>query len=211
MSVSIHPLSQLIDDAINNSVPQPFLKHIDYFRDENGISRQSIAKNWSALTGENQCVVTNLKGSLTIRAANQSVAAQGCPWRSTFKTSEEMMPCLKHACDTGFVNADGSIKTAEMKQFMIENFQPYTLDNGIWYLTQSKMILYLKACAERDREMPQYGAFYVPWSTVAKAEWEVFFSTFSDLLIDEEKAVRAETFLKFYLQPDQLYAERLAK
>jgi hypothetical protein len=205
-----YPLDQLIDQAIQNSCPLPFLKHIEYFKGRDGISRESIAKNWSKLTGENQCVVTNLKGSLTIRAANQSSVAQGCPWRSTFKTSEEMMPCLKHACDTGFVNADGSVKTAEIKQFMIENFQSYA-DQNIWYLKQSTMMTYLVACAQRDSDLPKYGAFYVPWSTVAKAEWEVFFSAFSDFKIDDEPAVRAETFLKFYLQPDVLYAEKLAQ
>jgi hypothetical protein len=204
-----HPLDHLIEDAIANSTPRSFLKHIEYFKGKNGINRQSIAKNWSKLTGENECVVTNLKGTLTIRAANQSSVMQGCPWKDTFQTSEEMMPCLKHACDTGFVNADGSIKTNELHQFIIENFNQY-VGGPIWYLKQSEMMTYLIACAERDREMPKYGAFYVPWSIVAKAEWEVFFKTFSDLKVDNEPCVTAQTFLNFYLQPDQLYTETLA-
>jgi len=203
-------LTDLIDYYYSRSPSKPFLAHIEYFTDHNGITSKSISKQWSHLTGENT-IKTRLKGHLTIKAANQSLSAMDakCPYREAFKTSEELMPCLKHPCDTGIVNSDGSINRESLETMMRATFE-FNGDLRQWVLRKSVMDTYLKCCGERDRYHQGKAPYKISWTTVAQAEWDDFFKTFSDCKVLGESSVTAVTFLRFYFKGDELYSDTIS-
>jgi hypothetical protein len=204
-------LGELIDEYIKkySTSTNPFLEHIEYFKGTDGISACSISKKLSELTQENR-LATIIKGKLTMRAANQSVEAKGCPYRSTFETSKDLMPCLKHPCDSGIINKDGSINIPKLKEIAGTYFD-YNMVSDKWFLTKSSIFEYLNVCAARDKELPQYGACYIPWRTVANKEWTDFFFNFHDYEVEQDLAVTLDTFLQFYFNPLTLYKKRLDK
>lgn len=193
--------------------PFAFLNHVDYFKDDNTneISSSSISKKWTALTGENSWS-TYAKGYAVIHGANVSEESKGCPYKNYFSSSE-MMRCSKHSRDTGIVNKDGSINLDKLESVMNIYFEEYESDSkeNKLILKQSKMNEYLEECDKRDNDLPATGPFYVSYKTIAKGEWDTFFSIFSDFIIGTEKCITAETFLLFYFDSETLYQRQLDK
>lgn len=186
--------------------PKTFLNHIDYFKGkDNNISASSISENWTNLTGENS-LSTYAKGYVTIRQVNCSEKSKGCPFKYKF-SSQEVMEGAKHPCDTGIVNEEGSINFEKLEFVMTMYFEicNESPEDSKLVLRQSRLNEYLEECSKRDKDLPQYGAFYIPYKSIARAEWDVFFPIFSDVKIDKELCITAETFLLFYFNSRKLY------
>lgn len=184
---------------------KPFLKHLDYFKSDGEITKCSIRDKWSALSGENR-LKTYIKADITIRGANKfnpDYQNGSCPWKSRFE-SADMMEILKHPCDTGIVNIDGSINIEILTNFVNEYFEPLNTDT--WILRESVMNEYLRICLERDHNLTLKPFYTLPsFETLAKFEWYDFFLNFNDGQIDGTNIVNLETFLQFYFEPDVLY------
>ena len=211
-----HPLKALIQLYAKDAPERPFLQHVDYFAGEAGrIDKSSISAKWSALTGDHW-TTTGLKAWLTIRGANQQAQATvpGCPWRATFGSSAEIMPCLKHPCDTSVVREDGSVDLKELERMMEARFE---FDGTHHFVRRSAMLAHLKECARRDTERPTRSGILMPaWATVAEAEWLDAFAHFCDCWKldskgDWEPAITAETFLQFYFRGRDLWDRVLRK
>ncbi len=192
---------------------KPFLKHLDYFKDDNDdINITSIGEQWSALSGEYR-IKTYLKGLITIKGANYSI--NSCPYRSNFD-SDTMMNALKHPCDTGIVNKDGSINMILLKNF-IEHYFVYDFITKQYILTKKCMEKYLVNCVERDINLPYKINWNMPsFQTVARAEWNDFFLNYTDMMFyfndgTSDQSVTLKTFLQFYFVPNVLYNRVLNK
>lgn len=200
-------IKTLIEQYSSMSKNTPFLQHIDYFKnDDESISALSISKKWHKLTGENR-IETFAKGVGIIQSANKSTESKGCPYRFSFKSSTELMPCLKHSRDTGIVNKDGSINLETLEYILTNFFQED--DHHKLVITRSKMYEYLEECDKRDKNLPATGVFFVPYKILAKGEWDTFFDTFGDVKIGDEIGVTVDTFLLFYFNSDTLYERKL--
>jgi len=202
-----------IYNELASQKPTVFLNHVDYFQNYDGIINvQSISKKWSALTKENS-YATQAKGNITIREANSHPINKGCPYINEFNSSKEIMPCLKHSRDTGIVNKNGSINESALEYVMNTYFEEYkeSPEFSKLILKQSKMSKYLKECNKRDEHLPSTAAYFIPYKFLASEEWRVFFETFSDVNVDGELAVTAETFLLFYYDGKTLYDRILNK
>lgn len=192
------------------NVPTSFIGHIEYFKDKGEISASSISKKWHELTGENS-FSTYAKGMAVIQSANNSEETKGCPYKFGFKSSAEIMPCLKHSRDTGIINKDGSINFDVLEHVLLNYFDvnKNSPEESKLIITQSKMYEYLEECDNRDKKLPAVGILFVTYKSIAKEEWGTFFSVFSDIKIGEELAVTAETFLLFYFDSATLYDKKL--
>jgi hypothetical protein len=205
-------LSLLIQKYKDNSSEYPFLEHVNYFRNsKDRIDRSSIATQWKKLTKESY-IKTFIKGHITMRGANQnlatSMAPKTCPWRVDFDV-KEFMPLLKHPCDTGAININGSINIDNLETMMTSCFE-FDSTKNLWFIRQSVMFDHLKKCAERDKLMASKSGCLMPsWITVAWNEWNDAFGIFSDgwqlLKSKYEPTISADTFLQFYFQPNVLY------
>ena len=209
-------ITKEINDIINSFGKiddKPFLKHLDYFKDGNGdINVSSIGEQWSALSGEYK-IKTYLKGLITVKGANYNM--NSCPYMSNFD-SDTMMNALKHPCDTGIVNKDGSINMVLLKNF-IEHHFVYDYKSNKYILTKKCMKKYLVNCVERDANLPYKINWNMPsFQTVAQAEWNDFFLNYTDMMVcyDDgtcDQSVTLKTFLQFYLVPNVLYNRVLNK
>lgn len=194
-------MNELID-KYSNCGEKSFLKHVEYFNENGEITTNSIKNKWHNLTGENK-FVTWTKGYFTIYGANKNLPSE-CPYQHSFQTAE-IMPCLKHPCDTGIVQKDGNINLDVLRGMMADNFQ-YSDQYSCYYLTKSRMVAYLAECTVRDKSINNgTGIPFLSWSTVASAEWDVFYDTFCDFKVDDDQAITADTFLQFYFDCDKLY------
>ncbi len=207
-----HPLGKLIEKYEKSASKTPFLEHVDYFSDSKGhFDRSSIATKWSNLTKE-WYMKTYFKAYLTLEAGNMraQTLSPGCPYRSKFESSKQLMPLLKHPADTGIVNLDGSINRWALESFMFDNFEHliHTPFISLWCVRKSRMDSYLQKTAQRDANLPQTQQYYIfPWTTVAQAEWDDAFKYFGDCVThDNEQAISADTFLQFYYHSRDLYA-----
>lgn len=215
-------LSQMIQDKVKNSLPFPFLQHVDYFKDEKGqITQDSIKHQWHKLTGEH-LLKTTIKAKITMSAANQKLSKcpymmsqiSKCPYQNKFIT-EHMMPLLKHPKDTGVVNSDGSINIDNLEKMIALCFEKGI--GNIWYIRHSVMNEFLKQCSDRDQNKPNMEGFFMPsWSQVAWFEWRDAFNVYSDHIhqiddFQEEKAITLETFLQFYFECAKLNQRVLNK
>jgi hypothetical protein len=201
-------MNELIDRYSHAGGNNPFLKHVAYFNEDGSITTNSIKNKWHELTGESKWT-TWAKGYFTIRGANRNLPS-GCPYQHSFQTAE-IMPCLKHPCDTGIVQKDGNINIDVLRNMMYENFK-YSTEYSCYYLTKSQMAKYLSGCTTRDKDIDSgTGVPLVSWSTVAWAEWDVFYDTFCDFEIGDDKAITADTFLQFYFDCDKLYQRALSE
>ncbi len=197
--------------CLSKNSPNSFLSHIDYFKGTDGkISASSISKKWTQLTGENS-MMTYAKGMAVIQSANSSKEANGCPYRFEFKSSHEIMPCLKHSRDTGIVNKDGSININVLEYVLMTYFE-YSAESqkeSKLILSQTKMHDYLEECNNRDKHLPATGILFVPYKTVSKGEWDSFFVIFGDIKINGDLYITAETFMLFYFDSATLYEKKL--
>lgn len=201
-------MNSIIDKYLLNHTERPFLKHVEYFNEHDGITVDSIKNKWHELTGENKWI-TWLKGEVTIISANANLPKE-CPYLHSF-TTERIMPCLKHPCDTGIVTKEGNINVDVLRDMMNTYFE-YNSVYNCYYLTKSQMTKYLTTCTKRDEEINNGTPIpFLTWQTVASAEWDVFFDTFCDFEIDGEKAITADTFLQFYFKSDELYNRKLSE
>ena len=195
-----------------NNNPNFFLSHVDYFKNNHGIiSARSISEKWSELSKENR-LTTYLKGLAIIQSANASHESVGCPYKFSYKSSKELMPCLKHSRDTGIVNKDGTIDINVLTNVLFTYFETNDCspEESKLVLSQSKMYEYLEICDTRDKDAPVTGPFFVSYKSVSKGEWGFFFDIFSDIKINSELCVTAETFLLFYFNSKILY-DRILK
>lgn len=185
---------------------KPFLKHLEYFSGKDGITMSSIGDKWSDLSKEHW-LKTYTKGWITVKGANYSMG--NCPHMCTFD-SNTMMCALKHPCDTGIVNKDGSIDRKALKKFIKDSFL-YDEKSNSFLLTESKMKSNLGDYVERDSELSTYISWNMPsYKTVASAEWNDFFLNYTDVYYyddnkEDERAVTLKTFLQFYYVPEVLY------
>jgi len=202
-----------IIDSFGQIDSKPFLKHLDYFKDNNDdINVSSIGEQWSALSGEYR-MKTYLKGLITVKGANYSM--NSCPYMSNFD-SDTMMNALKHPCDTGIVNKDGSINMVLLKNFIVQHFT-YDSETQKYVLIKQCMEEYLIECVDRDINLPYKINWNMPsFQTVASAEWNDFFLNYTDVIVSDDssishQAVTLKTFLQFYLVPNVLYNRVLNK
>ena len=196
-----------------NNNPNFFLSHIDYFRNNHGvISARSISEKWSELSKESR-LTTYLKGLTIIKSANISDESAGCPYKFSYESSKELMPCLKHSRDTGIVNKDGTIDINVLTNVLFTYFEinDSSPEESKLVLSQSKMYEYLEICNIRDKDAQTTGPFFVSYKAIAKNEWRFFFEIFSDVTFDNELYVTAETFLLFYFNSKILYDRILNK
>ncbi|AYV81531.1 MAG: hypothetical protein Harvfovirus39_10 [Harvfovirus sp.] len=191
----LHPLITIIREYSVANPGTPFLKHIEYFEDnKGGINASSIACKWSALSGEFR-LKTMVRGALIIKSANDRAK---CPYKLKFSSSKEVMPYLKHPCDTNIVNPDGSINLMELEIFMCKCFE-YDTEEKIWFAKQANVNNYLKLCSERDNGGK--------WAKIAQEEWNHFFKLFADS--SKEVKITAETLLEFYFDSTALYGRKV--
>lgn len=210
---------QLTDDIVNKLLEPylyiggfPFLKHLDYFKKDNIITACSIGDRWSELSGENG-LKTYVKGQVTIRGANHNNPEYqdgSCPWKHIWG-SQDMMCVLKHPCDTGIVNKDGSINIEILKDFIKRNFE-WDQDINTFIMRESTIIEYLKICKQRDIDLNlniKPSMFGPSFATVAVFEWDDFYYNYCDRIINKERAVTVGTLLQFYFEADVLYQRTL--
>lgn len=210
-------MAQLTDNEINEYLKpysqggRPFLKHLDYFKENGEITACSIGDRWSHLSGENG-LKTYIKGQITVRGANKNnddYKNGTCPWKHSFD-SDYMMKCLKHPCDTGIVNQDGSINFAILKKVIKSNFELDAKTN-LHIMKRSTMYEYLKQCKKRDEHLELKPGWELPsFDTIAHFEWYDFYYNFCDIIVDDEESVTIKTFLQLYFEPDVLYNRKLS-
>lgn len=193
-----------------NKGGKPFLVHLQEFKGEEGITACSIGQKWTALSGENS-IATYGKGRITIAGANESnpeYKSGGCPWKKKYE-EEEMMNLLKHACDTGIVNQDGSINIDSLKDLIRLRF---SFHEGVGFcIKKSVMDAHLDACAERDENLAKKMAWYLPgYKFLAQSEWDTAYDIFTDIIVDDERALTIETFFQFYFEPRLLFERTLS-
>ena len=205
--------NEYLDETIKSFItdnPTPFLSHLDYFKKDGEITACSIGDRWSELSGESG-VKTYIKGKITIIGANNNddnYINGTCPYKHSYQ-SEDMMHVLKHPCDTGIVNNDGSINIETLKKVIMLNFE-YDKDINSFSMRESKMNEFLQVCKERDEGVVSNLPFYMPpFKTVAKFEWYDFYYNFCDRILNDENAVTLNTFLQFYFKPNVLYGRKL--
>jgi hypothetical protein len=225
-------LDLLVDREVRRCLDEkdehPFLRHIDYFRDPatGKIDAQSIAKLWTQLTKQST-FKSNIKASITIDGANQMALFRkglakhgpGCPYRSTFATSAELMPNLKHPCDTGIVNIDGSINADRLKQVLqlVAEWDPVV---NMWLVRESKMqgllVVRKKEDAHLGPKVTGIAGLLADWPTVARNEWYDDFEVYCDLWLplhnnpkELERTISLPRFLQFYYQCDKLNTDVL--
>ena len=225
-----HPLVTLIQAAAKANPGTPFLKHIMQFCGEKSeITYDSIYKNWKQLTGQN-CLLLATKAKITMNGANEVAqvrakrAGKSCPaWKYNFKDASELMVLLKHSCDTGIINKDGSINIEALTKVMISYCE---LHNGKWLMRKSSMVTHIAKRAEEDKKEAKTNPDIIlageSWlnplpgfELVAKAEWEDEFAYFNDAWIKNkdgtwEPAMTAETFLQFYFESDKLFKRKIS-
>lgn len=204
-------IKKMIKDASETAKPMPFLEHIDYFKDDvdNKITASSIAHKWGQLTGESLWKTYPRGCLITMAAKHNSV---GCPFKSSFTTSE-MMELLKHPRDAHIVDRYGNVNYENMEYMMNECFEEYgDGSNKKLIMRLSKLNEYLEKIdkSEKEENIPESGFLGVNFSKMAKSEWSALFSIFSDLSIDGEKCITAETFLLFYTDSEKLYKKKIA-
>jgi hypothetical protein len=206
--------NQLIKNLIKNSSeiakPRSFMAHVDYFKDDkhNKITASSIAHKWGQLTGESLWK-TYPRGCLIMMAAKYN--SVGCPFKSSF-TTNEMVELLKHPRDAHIVDKHGNVNYENMESMMNECFEEYgDSSNKKLIMRLSKLNEYLEKIDkyEIEEKIPESGFLGVKFSKMAKSEWSAFFSIFSDLSIDGEKCITAETFLLFYTDSEKLYKKKI--
>jgi hypothetical protein len=208
----------LTDEFLHGKISQyndvndkyPFIKHLNYFRGDDGnITVSSIGEKWSQLSGEYR-IKTYAKGHITVKGANYN--ANLCPYQNSFD-SNTMMSALKHNCDSGIVNKDGSINIEILISLIKENFI-YHGKSESFILLKSTMNSCLKDFHERDKHLNNKISWDLPsFATVATAEWDDFYLNYCDLIVDKdnyddkerEQAVTLDTFLQFYFDPKGLY------
>jgi len=204
ISITEYDLDLLLNQYKNE---RPFLKHIEQFADEGLVTVNSICQRQSKLTGENR-IKTYAIGQGIIHQANQNnpqYISNSCPYANGF-SSQEILTYLRHPCDTGNINDDGSINIEALKKMVLECFT-YDATVSSYVMLESVLENYLKTCVERDLALninikPHW---YLPsFETVSKIEWGAFFNLYSDRIIDSERAVTIRTFLQFYFEPDVL-------
>jgi hypothetical protein len=203
-------LDKLIGQLQPNN-PYPFLEHLDYFKTNGQITTSSIGDHWAELSGES-CIITYIKGKITTSGANYANSSYqdgSCPWKKSFQ-SDEMMSFLKHPCDTGVVNQDGSINLDVLKLVIKACFEWNDSFRG-FIMRKSTMKAYVEGCVIRDQDKPAKNHWTMPaYETVARNEWLDFFRNFADDEIDDNPIVTLDTFLSFYFQPLVLYNRVLA-
>ncbi len=190
----------------------PFLEHLDYFKGDDGeITSHSIAEQQSKLSGES-IIKTTIIGKITISGANNNNPEYNkgsCPWKNSFE-SGDMLKNLKHPCDTGIVNEDGSINIDILTNFVKLNFE-YDNKTKTFIMRKSKMFDHLKLCKERDAQLKKGVTFYLPsFETVAQGEWSSFYGVYYDRDFNGEKAVTLNTFLQFYFESNVLNQRALS-
>jgi hypothetical protein len=210
---NLDQLKDLIASYAATTNKTPFLEHIHYFKNEQGlINRTSIATNWCKLSKESY-MKTWIKGLITINGANyvHQQKSPGCPWKYDYASSAELMPDLKHSRDSGIVNADGSINMEQLENVMLASFK-YDPEKKCFYVTKSTITQLLVEWCKRDEDQEAKVKFSMPsWEVVAKAEWDDFFLNYvddwkyNDILCNYEPTVTADTFLQFYFQGKKLY------
>lgn len=205
-------LQVLISGAVLRGGDRPFLKHVKCFEDEkNGeISACSIGERWKALSQEGS-LVTYAKGYITIKGANHvNMRESGeCPYMKKFM-AEQIMPLLKHPCDSGIVMRDGNINVGILTNLMTSSFE-FDAELGVYYIRKRVIDKLINSWKERDADADKGMGFMMPnCETIAYFEWEDFFKNYTDWWVvgpDDlyEPAVTANVFLQFYFEGDVLY------
>lgn len=205
-------VKNLIKNASEVAKPSSFLAHIDYFKDEkkDKITASSIAYKWSQLTGESLWK-TYPRGCLITMAANHN--STGCPFKNKFSTPD-MMKLLKHPRDAHIVDQYGNVNYENMEYMMNECFEEYGdgPDKKL-IIRLSRLNTYLEKIdkLEKEEKLPESGFLGVNFAKMAKSEWSALFTIFSDLTIDDEKCITAETFILFYTDSEKLYKSKIDK
>jgi hypothetical protein len=190
--------------------PFPFIKHLEYFQNNGMIDKYSIAQKWSDITGRS-FFDTVIRGSITVQGANYGL--NSCPYMSQMNAAN-MMQGLKHPCDTGIVNADGSINRKKLMEFVKDAFD-WSPEHNTFILSQSLMNRFILRNINRDSD--KWGINYnlsrmilLPsYPQIAQAEWDEFFNIYTDIKMNAESYVTLKRFLMFYYKPEELYAEIL--
>ena len=208
-------------DKYKTDDPCPFLKHVEYFKKDGEITACSIGERWSELSKENG-LKTYIKGDITVRGANYNnkecpykgmFSLTGCPYKYIWET-DKMMESLKHPCDTGVVNEDGSINIDTLVTFIKTNFK-FSDEHKTFVLPKSTMDACLPEFTKRDSDQTTSLSWNLPdFSTVARFEWDDFYLNYTDLIVtnddgSKQQAVSLDTFLQFYFRPDELYSRTL--
>lgn len=201
--ITYNTMNELIDQYVSKGGSNHFLKHVDYFNENNKINVTSIKNKWHELTGESKWT-TWMKGCITIQGANKTNPS-GCPYQNDW-TAREIMPRLKHPCDTGIVKEDGNIDVETLRIMMYNNFC-YSEEHSCYYLPKSQMMKYLEMCEKRDENFAKTTGSWIisSWRSVAETEWNTFYDTFCDFTLGDDKCITATTFLEFYFSCDELY------
>jgi len=173
--------------CLNGTILYPFLEHVAEFMGSDGkIDEASIAERWTALTNQNAWL-SSIKAKITINGANQVLKhrlkgdAKSCPFMARFLSAAHIMPNLKHPCDTGVVNADGSIDANKLKKLMVECFI-WDNEKKVWFMPKSSMLKFIAYRGKEDRDVkPLVEGLLMPsWSTVAQNEWIDAFNVYCD-------------------------------
>jgi hypothetical protein len=189
-----------------------FLEHLEQFAENNDISACSIANKQSELTGEYR-LKTYTIGQITISGANNNnpdYLNGSCPYAYSF-TPEEVLKHLKHPCDTGIVNNNGTINIETLREFILENFE-YDDEIKTYIIKKPIMDDNLEKYKERDQHLNLKPIWYLPsFETIAQGEWHAFFNLYCDRKVNGFMSVTLETFLQFYFNQKVLNKKLLAK
>lgn len=176
------------------------------------ITSGTISEHWTAQTGEHW-MATKGKGWITVKGTNLSAKHQDpkCPYREALGDSAEVVRLLKHPCDTGCVNADGSINMTNL-YLMLENVFEHDQKTDTYFMRLSRMREYLAKCALRDSGLPAKIHWSMPsYVAIADGEWKDMFRGYSDGQRDGEDIVSLPRLLKFYFNPKELNDHALAE
>jgi hypothetical protein len=223
-------LDDMVDAEVKRCVAAnikfPFLAHVQEFAHQTGppeqvntIDESSIAERWTALTGQGS-IVSKIKAKITISGANfvraylynkpivkddQKTKKQkdgGCPYLARFGSAAELMPNLKHPCDSGVVMANGSIHADRLKYMMRKCFQ---WDGTRWKMTLSAVTQFIKDRGQEDKHVePKITGWLPSWETVAANEWIDAFGVYCDgweldpVTNKHQPTMSAQRLLQFY-------------
>ncbi len=206
-------LDNLVQQYIDTSSDKPFLKHLDYFKDDEGnITTTSIGKAWHALDPNKSTIKTRIKGLAIILGANYMPKKEGissCPFMRKFSSSEQMMINLKHPCDTQIVNTDGSININKLKE-LICRCAEYDYRRKKWHIRKQNLDKYIQECINRDKETSKTKWYLPSFEKIVHGEWNDFYEIYSDFSIfntetaSYDLSVTVETLLDFYFKSDEL-------
>src|SRR5437762_7367063 len=184
--MNYHVINQYLAPYVEKGEEKTFAGHVDYFKQNNQLSMTTVVDQWSKLNNENKIKV-GMKTAIL------------CPHLNSIKNGH-----IINQFGTMVVNADNTINMAALKDLLKTCFKKH---HHTYIMTQSTLFDYLKLC-QLKWEMIHHDTtswYALSQHTLAALKWREFFSSFADIVVNDQPAVTIDTLLLFYFDPISLY------